>query len=445
MEEKDAGKVCEECLKETRIRYKYRGGFFKPRLKGINHLEVGRSKIISNPITIIVEFLYLSFKKIRNGWAHFCKWLFPRRQRIYREKIDSYLVGRTIFAQTKELRIPVHNLKIEFWGRRLWLFQWRKLSEGYTDNDGYFKLPFHLRSARNRMNYHLQVEFYQTTHVYFKDDKPCPAYQLFVKMNVPKNDLIGMSYNLRTISLPLWEYRSDSSVPRVVIESQNKNQPQYYSQGRMDAFTEQVIPIELTKVKHLEQIEYAPETISIKAIQADYPENLTVCIEKKLQGYSRSDEWFGIRMMNGMNKGYFMPAAGDPDLYLIKYFGTCNYDKNDKYAFPTAEIKFRLTTDGLPLPVSIKLTGQLNAIDKEPWQEHFFTPAMEPGWTYAKRIARVNGAFCTEVDEHFAGTHLNTEQYAIAAYRNLRLNPVACLLLPHLKEVVLINHSADKL
>jgi hypothetical protein len=51
---------------------------------------------------------------------------------------------------------------------------------------------------------------------------------------------------------------------------------------------------------------------------------------------------------------------------------------------------------------------------------------------------------CTEVEEHFAGTHLNTEQYAIAAYRNLRLNPVAGLLLPHLKEVVLINHSADE-
>lgn len=62
----------------------------------------------------------------------------------------------------------------------------------------------------------------------------------------------------------------------------------------------------------------------------------------------------------------------------------------------------------------------------------------------AKRVARVAGAFNTEVEEHFAGTHLNTEQYAIAAFRNLRLNPVAGLLLPHLKEVSLIDHSADK-
>ena len=57
----------------------------------------------------------------------------------------------------------------------------------------------------------------------------------------------------------------------------------------------------------------------------------------------------------------------------------------------------------------------------------------------------MSGAFTTELDEHFTGTHLNTEQYAIAAYRNLRLNPIATLLLPHLKEVSLVNHSADQI
>jgi Lipoxygenase len=48
------------------------------------------------------------------------------------------------------------------------------------------------------------------------------------------------------------------------------------------------------------------------------------------------------------------------------------------------------------------------------------------------------------VEEHFAGTHLNAEQFAIAAYRNLRMNPVAALLLPHLKEASLINHQANR-
>jgi hypothetical protein len=72
-----------------------------------------------------------------------------------------------------------------------------------------------------------------------------------------------------------------------------------------------------------------------------------------------------------------------------------------------------------------------------------FTATDGEAWLQAKRVARVTGAVCTEVEEHFAGTHLNAEQYALAAYRNLRLNPVAGLLLPHLKEVALVNHSAD--
>jgi hypothetical protein len=48
------------------------------------------------------------------------------------------------------------------------------------------------------------------------------------------------------------------------------------------------------------------------------------------------------------------------------------------------------------------------------------------------------------VDEHFTGTHLNTEQYSIAAHRNLHFSPLSCLLRPHLKEVALINATADK-
>ena len=39
---------------------------------------------------------------------------------------------------------------------------------------------------------------------------------------------------------------------------------------------------------------------------------------------------------------------------------------------------------------------------------------------------------------------LNVEQYAIAAHRNLRRSPLRWLLMPHLREVVLINHSASK-
>jgi hypothetical protein len=254
-----------------------------------------------------------------------------------------------------------------------------------------------------------------------------------------------MEYNMRDIYLFFWEYRDDTELPRAVIKDHDKDAPQYYSDARVDAVREQFIPIEITKVKHLEQIRLAPETISIQEIQDDYPENLTVCIEKKLPGYTRGDNWFGERMMNGMNRGCFVSDKENPGYYWMKYFGKGYYDGNDEYAFPDAEMKFELKPDGLPTPVEIKFTGPLNAINKDPWQQRVFTPDDGDMWLHAKRVARVNGGLCTEVDEHFAATHANTEQYAMAAYRNLRLNPLSVLLFPHLKDVVLINHTADKI
>jgi hypothetical protein len=370
--------------------------------------------------------------------------LFPRRPKIWCKRADSYLTGKIHYAQRDKLHVPIHHLKVEFWGRTRWL-QWRKLAEGYSNEEGVFHLPYELRQARNWRIYKVQFEIYQTTHVYFGSEFPRTVLENCYTEKVPVSNLTGMGYNLRTIHLSLWEYRTDTPIPRAVIKNVDNDSPQYYAQGRVDALYQQIMPLEMIKVKHLLQIEDAPETISIADIQNDYPENLTVCIEKKLPGYTRSDEWFGIRMMNGMNRGSFLPDKTEPGSYWIKYFGICTYDHNDEYALPTTEIKFRLKPNGLPEPVEIHITGQTNAFDKDPWQKKVFTPASGDEWMYAKRIARVSGAFSTEVDEHFTGTHLDTEQYAIAAYRNFRRSPLACLLFPHLKEVVLVNHSADNL
>jgi hypothetical protein len=443
--ETDIRPVCKECLEKTKIGYADKGGFFTPHLKSINHLEVGYSKIISNPLTILAEKILARFYKLKDGINNLWKRLFPRRDRLYGKQMDSALVGRIIFSRKENgEEVPIHHMHLDFWSRTK-LGQWRKLSEGLTEPDGTFRLPFDLSYARRFAVRELRFEICQMTHVFYAEDQGRPVHNIFKKIKIPKGDLIGMEYNLRTIPLLFWEYRSDIPVPRVIVRNHDKDAPQYYSEGRIEAINEQVIPIELTKVKHLKQIELDPASITLAEIQADYPENLTVCIEKKLPGYTRSDDWFGERMMNGMNRGLFLPDSTEQGAYWMKYFGKLNYESNDEYAFPDAMIKFRLKPDGLPVPVYIKLRGALNAFNKDPWQEREFTPADGEFWSYAKRIARVNGGLCTEVDEHFAGTHANTEQYAIAAHRNLRLNPLAILLFPHLKEVVLINHAADSI
>jgi hypothetical protein len=440
----DPKHVCEECLKKTRIGYDDKGGFFTPHLKGINYLEVGRSSIISNPITIFLEKLLVLYIKIGKFFRRLNAKLFPRHDKIYGTVIDSSLIGNISFAKRADELVPIHHLTLQFWSRS-WFGKWRKLSEGYTAEDGTFRLPFELAMAHLWFTRRTRFEIYQVTHAFSDETTSRKVYTLFKSIIIPKSDLIGMEYNLRNIYLFFWEYRTDTALPRAIVESNGQNAPQAYSEGREDALRAQFIPIELTKVKHLEQIRVAPETISLQQIQSDYPENLTVCIEKKLPGYTRGDHWFGERMMNGMNRGAFVPDANEPGYYWMKYFGKGRYNGNNEYAFPDAAIKFYLKADGLPTPVEIELAGPLNAFEKDPWKQQVFTPEDGDLWLHAKRVARVNGGLCTEVDEHFAGTHTNIEQYAVAVYRNMRFNPLTVLLFPHLKDVVLINHSADKI
>ena len=444
MENLDPEVVCKECIEATQVNYSADGSFFRPKISSLHDLHHHKSKLRSGVLVYIAEIFYVIYKTIRNFLQKVVKWLFPRRAKIWGTAKNGTLVGQINYADRDQLDVPIHNLHVEFWGRTYWL-QWRKLAQGYSDYDGKFALDFDLRQARSWVFHKLQFEVYQTRHVYYESEKPKAAFERCFMKKVPSSNLTGMRYALDTIHLDLWEYRRDSVIPRTKIKNLDNDSPQYYVEGRVDALYEQIIPIELVKLKHLAQIAEAPETISIQQIQDDYPLNLTTCIEKKLPGYTRGDEWFAKRMMNGMNKGAFLQDKNNPEHYWMKYFGVCNYDHNQEYALPTVEIKYHIKDNDLPKPIEIHLTGPINAFNKDPWQKKVITPASGKDWLYAKRVARVSGSFSTEVDEHFSGTHLNTEQIAIAAYRNFRLSPLASLLFPHVKEVALINHSADSI
>ena len=432
------------CHKKTRIEYRYKGNFFKPGFKNINYLQTGRSKIISSPITITVELFFAMLDYVKHKIVEFRNLFFPRLPKIFGEVMDSNFTGRLVFGKRKDDHIPIHHMHVELWGRT-WFWQWRKLSEGISDRDGYFTMPFDLTAARSWWIRTVHFEVYQTQHVFYQHNKPRPHFELFHKIIISPSDFIGMEYTVGILQLFYWEYRDDTELPRVVIKDFDNDAPQYYSEGRNDAISQQFIPIEITKQKHLMQLKMDPESLTLAEIQDDYPINLTQAMEKMHPGITRCDEWFGMRMMNGMNMATFMPDKVNPEHYWVKYFGACLYDINNEYAFPTAEIKFKLRENGYPLPFEIHFTGALNAFNTDRFQKHVFTPADGEKWEQAKRIARVNAGLCTELDEHLTATHLNVEQYAIAAFRNMRESPIASLLFPHLKEVVLVNHTADRI
>ena len=119
MTHQDIKKIIKECQAQTKIEYPYKGSFFTPRFKSINHIEVGKSKIISNPITILIELGYVVYKDLRN-WLHASiRALFPRRQKIVGKKLNSTLKGRITFAREESnSAIPIHHMSVEFWARR---------------------------------------------------------------------------------------------------------------------------------------------------------------------------------------------------------------------------------------------------------------------------------------------------------------------------------------
>lgn len=444
MEYQDPRKVCEECMKETQINYEPIKKLFGPGSGSMNKFSRSNMGLMYNIFTTIGEWCYKQYKRLKDLLQAVNKFLFPRREKIWGSVHDSYLTGRLVYASRYTPRTPLRHIKLECWARTWW-GQWRKIADGFSDEDGLFHLPFDLRAARNwAIKSKIRFEIHQTSSIFLSDKKPKPVYKLYHVIKFLKKDLIGMGYNLRDIQLSLWQYRTDTPIPRALITDADGDSTEQYSAGRLDALWEQLIPIETIKLKHLIQIKEAPGSISLAEIQADYPENLTVCIERKMPGYSRSDKWFGERMMNGMNCGSFMPDSKNPNQYWISYFGICDYDHNKEYALPDVDIKFEIGADGLPLPLEIHTTGALNAYEKDLYKKQIFTKDDEALWLAAKRIARVNGAVSTEVDEHLTGTHFNTEQYAIAVNRNFHFSPLSYLLRPHLKEVALINSAADK-
>jgi len=434
--------IIEDGIKATRIQYPYGGGFFTPKLKGINHVTLGESKMIHNPITIILEWLYVQYKKLRNFLQRSTRKLFPRTEKIYGTKKDMKLVGRTTYASRYDFNKPIHNIEMELWVRK-WMGQWRMIGKTYSDKDGNFEIDFDFRYAKSWNTRKLYLDINQLTEVFHEGEKPQKKCEVFKRIRLEKSALIGMRYSLRDVQLSFWEYRHDSRTPRVVIRDHDIDAPQYYAKKRTDAFVDQIIPIELTRIKHIAKLKVNPEALTITSINDDYPINLTRWLEERYPGFTRSDEYFGTRMMNGMNRGAFLQDKENPNHYWMKYFGIYGYEKNEIYALPTCEIKFKLEEHGYAIPIEIHLTGQLNAFEKNPFSKKIIKQGDGAIWDAAKRLARCCGTFTTEVDEHFTGTHLLTEQFAVAAYRNLRINPLAFLLFPHLKEVVLINHTAD--
>ena len=441
-----------------------------PRLRNFDHLELEHSRLTRGFLAKLGLAALELFDDLRDLKDAIARALWPRRDLVAGRPLDTCAIaGRLTFGQKEaDDHVPLHHMHVELWGRKLW-GSWVFFGRDTTGCDGRFRIPYDLRLARRWWLRSLRVEMLHTGSHRFVDGEAVEAGTLFDSVEVDRKSLVGLTYDIGTQQLFYWEYRTDTPVPRVVIRDHDEDAPEQYSQGRLDAVERQFVPIELIKEKHMLEIRAhekaqaalhaarergpelpggspeGPEPLGVLEIQADYPENLTQCIEKRHPGYTRSDKWFGERFMNGMYASDFDRDPEDPERYWVHYHWNSYEQTPGEHAMPDVDVFFRLGEDGLPVPVEIRLTGPLNAFELDERPIRTFTPEDGDRWQQAKRVARVSGALYTEVAHHFTITHLNVEQFSIAAHRNLRLSPLTILLFPHLKEVTLVDSSADRI
>ena len=415
----------------------------KHQLKRVEHLSPGTSQIHRSLLAVIGEFIVRKYFQISAFLKRLKAKIWPKNHVIYGSKKDACIEGWFAFQQKDHAHTPIPHMLIEVWGRKFF-GQWRLIAAGRSNEDGKFDLPFDLRAVRGGGIRKLYFEVYHTRRFTYKDGKAIPEHDLFHRIKIPISDLTGMSYDLGMLQLGFWRYRKDTPVPRVMLEDDDGDAMEEYTQGRIETIAEQFIPIELTTQKHLLMIE-RNQALTIEAIQKDYPVNLTIRMEEMSPGITRSDEWFGMRFMNGMFASTFDKDPNNPDLYWV-YYHWKTYDLDTSvYAMPNVSVKFKMHNSGYLLPVEIGFTGKLRKGGRDDEQKTVTPNSPLEEWQAAKKAARVCAGITTEIDKHFAETHVNTEQYAIAASRNIRLNPIGALIFPHLKEVTLINAQADKI
>ncbi|MBU8897904.1 hypothetical protein DRW03_28545 [Corallococcus sp. H22C18031201] len=359
------------------------------------------------------------------------------------DALPAVATGRVVFEHDGPTGpIPLHHLKVELWDRDFGTPD-DFLGEGFTDAEGRFAVRYDPASAGVGDLPDLELRLFEPQHTFAKNGRVVEHWRRIGTERGP-DDFAGLEYDFGTLRLPYWEYDPTTPLARLLVTEEG-TPPTAYAPGRALAMVKAVAPIELVKRQHLLQSRLG-KSPSLEAIQGDYPESMTRRLERESPGSTRTDAFFGERLLNGM---FSTLLDGDPELpgdasAFRLYFPWNAYEQDGSHCLPDVDIRLRLE-DGRLLPTRIILGMREPGATApgSPVTRRTFTPQDGAGWEAAKRMARVSATLDTELGNHLGQCHFNVEQYAIAAHRNLRLNPLRWLLLPHLREVVLINHSAN--
>lgn len=315
------------------------------------------------------------------------------------------------------------------------------LGRADTDKNGYFEVYYDPKDAGAKDLADLELRVFEPVHLYSQEGQLSIKY-ILVQAFKGEDNVTQKVYDFETLSLPYWEYDPNSSSPRVFVPEHGEP-PSMYSNGRRLTIVKVGGPLEVIKRKHYLQNKLNPSKPSLDDIQKDYGPTKTVLMELENPGSSRSDEYFGDRILNGMIASNLDRDPRNPDLFWI-YQQWNSYEQDGIHCLPNVDIRFQMIKEKLiPVQIILAMREKGATAANSPTTKIIINNDEGEKWIQAKRIARVSCSLWAEVEAHLVNTHLNCEQYAISLYRNVRRNPFRFIIGPHLKEVANINHGAN--
>jgi hypothetical protein len=350
------------------------------------------------------------------------------------------VTGQLVFKDSEK---PLHNIGLELWDKDIGTPN-DYLAKGTTDYGGRFELYYDPEKAGLLDTPDLELRVIDNRITFNKTNQP--IYTNRIAYILEGADQVSQkAVDFGTLAVPYWLYKPNCPFARIWLDDPEHTPDDYAAARKFQAYDAagQLTPI---KAKHMIKETLKPNQLTIQEIQTDYPPNSTIQLEKDRPGYTRSDEFFVLRLLNGMNPCLPQRHKQNPNQFRVTfnwdaYQKDTTHDLNNVTAF--LELK-----DGKLLPTAIAIQSRYpdSYAPYSPLKDPVtYTPADGEKWLQAKRIFRASALFAGEVVEHYSRAHVQMEQYAVAAFRNLRKNPIRQLLMPHLKSVININRRGDDL
>jgi hypothetical protein len=341
-----------------------------------------------------------------------------------------------------ESAIPIPGLELELWDRDLFGMK-DFLGTGITGQDGSFEIFYDPKAAGFGDDADLELRVFDPPQIVTVDGKIVKRKNLIEVIKGPDN--VQGAYDFGKLSIAYYEYDQDYA----------KFFPYCIPKSIKHDFVPDALGMTLKSVAQYGQImdeivqknRREPNQPSYDEIQKSFPETITTTLERERPGYTRSDEFFGDRMLNGFNPVLFKKDKTNPALYTTSFNGE-QFTLTGKIDLPNYKVKFEMKNDQLfPVEITLQFRANNSLTINPPLQDaQTYTPNDGKRWLQAKRVVRATHiGVLGEVKAHLSHCHFNMEQYSISLLRHVRKNPIRGLLYPHLKEVVHINNFGRRI